>query len=158
MEDKYKETVKYGFNSKGEPRKRPPVKSAFLKGHDIRKPFKYKNALDLHKGIEEYFESVIEYDEDGDVVRTDKPPTLSGLALFLGFCSTQQFKLQRKRNKAFEQIVSLALLQIEAGYEQGLCSKYINGCKFVLATSFGYVIDSDQKGKSDSKPTASIVL
>ena len=159
MKDKDSIKAKYGFNSKGEPRKRPPVKSAFLNGHDVRKPFKYKNAMDLSIAINEYFESVLEYDEDGDVkIYNKKPATLTGLSLFLGYASTQQFKLQRNRNKAFKQIVDLALLRIEYGYEDGLCSKYSNGCKFVLSTSFGYVMDNDQKGKGDSKQIASIIL
>jgi hypothetical protein len=56
------------------------------------------------------------------IVREAEPPTLTGLALFLGFQSMDQFKKYEKR-PGFLKPFRYAHLRIEAAYEQQLFEK-----------------------------------
>lgn len=134
-----------------EDRKRPPTRAAFLKGHDVRKPFKYNSAKDLNIAMTEYFDSLAMH-------TPARRATITGLALFLGFANVRSLTDQKKRSAAFEQIIEIARLTIENGYEEGLWDKNCsNGCKFVLATTFGYVMPNSDSNKK-TPPPATIVL
>lgn len=69
--------------------------------------------------VDDYFRRV---EEDGGfnigiVKYTEKKPTLTGLAIFLGFSSTTAFK-RYKENPKYADVIEYALLRVENRYEQ----------------------------------------
>ena len=69
--------------------------------------------------VDDYFRRV-EQDgafQIGQVCYVEKKPTLTGLALFLGFSSTSAFK-KYKENPEYAQVIEYALLRVENRYEQ----------------------------------------
>jgi len=84
-----------------------------------RPPF-YSNVEDLQSAIDSYFEkhTGIEYDDNGDLIAVN-PPTVSGLALFLGF-SDRQSIYDYKGKEAFSCTIKKAITKIEEFAESQL--------------------------------------
>lgn len=110
-------------------------------------PF-YEKVEDLQKVIDEFFKGVQgEWDEDpasptyGRCINPPKGhPTITGLALYLGFNSRQAL-LNYEHKEEFNDAVKKAKLRIEMNYEQALFNKNAAGPIFALK-NFGW---SDKK-------------
>lgn len=95
-------------------------------------PPKFKTAKDLKKKIDNYFKKCQpKYVKDkGKVLLTTKgtpiiewnPPTITGLALHLGFVSRQSVYDYEKRNDEFSYTIKKARLKCENWTEKGLLS------------------------------------
>lgn len=108
----------------------------------------YKSADEMQKKIDEYFadcEGKPLRDEDGHVL-TDKygkpvltgahPPTVTGLALFLGFGGRQAL-LNYQGRKAFKDTVTRAKARVEEYAESRLFDKDgFQGARFTLERNF----------------------
>lgn len=77
--------------------------------------------------------------------REPEPPTLSGLALFLGFDSLQSF-MDYEQNGRFGRVLKRARLQIEAEYEKQLSTQPATGAIFALK-SLGWM---ERQAEKDS--------
>jgi len=98
--------------------------------HPGGKPPLYNNAQELSDCIEEYYEQCIpEFlkDDDGKyILEKGQPivlkmniPTMTGLALHLGFCSRQSL-YDYEKHKEYSYIIKKARLRIENSYEESL--------------------------------------
>ena len=123
------------------------------------RPWIYKTPEELEEKIEAYFtecEGEIVYTRDGEmlldkygqpVVRGAHPPTVTGLALALGFTSRQAL-LDYQAKKEFVDTVTRAKSRIEAYAEERLFDRDgQRGAEFSLKYNFRWV---DEK-KDDSK-------
>lgn len=113
-----------------------------------RKP-KYKSAEDMQWAIDAYFtycDGHAATDESGHVL-TDKqgnpviigehPPTVTGLAWWLGFESRQSLLNYEGRNAAFREVMRAAKLRIEAYTEERLFDRDgQRGAQFSLEHNF----------------------
>lgn len=112
------------------------------------RPPKYKNKEEIQAKIDEYFEEckgkilrgannepII--DKYGNVVIYDqRPPTVTGLALALGFCSRQAL-LNYQGKQEFNDTITRAKAYVERYAEERLFDKDgANGAKFSLANNF----------------------
>lgn len=86
-------------------------------------------------------EEVIVYD------RQPEPPTLTGLALFIGFSSRQEFEDHEKKPR-FADVLKRARLKIEAEYEK----------KLHLTSAAGAIFALKSLGWNDDKETANPAL
>lgn len=114
----------------------------------VGRPPKYKNKKELQIIIDKYFEEcqgTVLKDEDGSVL-TDKhgnpiiigsrPPTVTGLALALGFTSRQAL-LNYQAKEEFVDTITRAKTKVEQYAEERLFDKDgANGAKFSLANNF----------------------
>ena len=103
------------------------------------------NGKNAKRMIEEYFASrrVAKRDSEGqiliaktgEILFEEKPCTVTGLALAMGFDRREELhEIQDKKVKA---LIDRALLQIEESAEEKLFSKdTVNGAKLFLATNF----------------------
>lgn len=111
-------------------------------------PPKYKTAAEMQKKIDEYFkdcEGKVLKDDDGTplfnkygqpIVVGEKPLTITGLALALGFTSRQAL-LNYQAKPEFVDTVTRAKSRVEAYAEARLFDKDgANGAKFSLANNF----------------------
>lgn len=112
------------------------------------RPPKYKTKEEIQEKIDAYFEGcrgTVRYDDDGNVL-TDKfgrpvifderPLTITGLALALGFNSRQTL-LNYQGKKEFMDTIMRAKAQVEQYAEERLFDKDgANGAKFSLANNF----------------------
>ena len=89
----------------------------------VGRPAKYKTPQEIEDAVELYFEE------------NDKP-TISGLALFLGFESRQSFYDMEKKSE-FTYSIKKARLKIESIYESALHSGNCTGAIFALK-NFGW--------------------
>lgn len=106
------------------------------------RPLKYKTEKELKEAIDAYFDKCqdeLVYNEDGEVV-TDKtgspviiphPPTISGLAIALGFEDRQSI-YDYKERPAFSCIIKNAIMRIEDYAEQHLYIGKATGAIFWL--------------------------
>ena len=97
-----------------------------------RPPF-YTTVEDLQKGIDKYFEenTGIDYNENGEIDNV-KAPTVSGLALYLGFSSRSSI-YNYKSNDKFSDTIKKAITKIECFAEGQLFkSKSPTGAIFWL--------------------------
>ena len=112
------------------------------------RPPKYKKAAEMQVKIEEYFkmcEGEMLLKPDGQPMTNKKgiiyrikprPPTVTGLALHLGFTSRQAL-LNYRGKKEFLDTVTRARSRIEQYNEEALYSKETcNGAKFNLSNNF----------------------
>lgn len=111
------------------------------------RPPKYRSVKAMQKKIDAYFESckgTILTDEDGKpviykgnpVIIDVKPPTITGLALALGFNSRQSL-LTYQGKEEFMDTITRAKAQVEQYTEERLFDKDgANGAKFSLANNF----------------------
>ncbi len=110
---------------------------------------KYQTAEEMSEAIEKYFKDcegkALTY-ENGDAV-TDKygapviigahPPTVTGLALWLGFKTRQSLLNYQARTAAFNDILTVAKSRCEEYAERRLYDRDgVNGAKFSLTNNF----------------------
>ena len=114
----------------------------------VGRPLKYKTPKQMQKAIDKYFkecENKPLLDEKGHVL-TDKhgnpviisgpPPTITGLALALGFTNRQSLLNYQERDEFFDTITR-AKTRVEQYAEERLFDKDgANGAKFSLANNF----------------------
>lgn len=81
----------------------------------------------------------LKLDKDGRPFYVNtKPPTVTGLALYLGFSDRRVFMTYKNR-PGFEKIVMEARLRVEAYCEQALFNRYsYEGARFALSSRFGW--------------------
>ena len=108
-----------------------PKGNIFALGNKGGQPPKYKSAEELEKAITEYFEDKGPvYDDDGSFIRYN-PPTVTGLALFLGFFSRQSM-YDYGEKKEYSYIMKRARACIENHYENSLNNNSSTGAIFAL--------------------------
>ena len=128
-------------------------------------PPKYKSAEQMQKVIDEYFETCKGkplLDNDGKPVRNKngciiyddrKPPTVTGLALALGFTGRQAL-LNYQAKPAFVDTVTRAKARCEEYAEGRLYDKDgSGGAQFSLKANFGW----DEKTKQESNGGVRII-
>ena len=117
--------------------------------NNVGRPPIYETKEELQKLIDDYFEEckgIPFTDDDGKIWRTDKgyiiykvqpkPPTVTGLALALGFASRQAL-LNYQNREEFNDTVTRAKLRIEEYAETRLFDRDgVNGAKFSLINNF----------------------
>lgn len=91
-------------------------------------PPKWTDPKKLHERIVEYFE-YIKGDESEE--RTEEPPTVTGLALFLGF-SAKSTLYEYSKKQEFSNSIKRGLMLIEQNYEFHLYAKNSTGSIFAL--------------------------
>ncbi len=114
----------------------------------VGRPPKYKSVKEIQEKIDEYFESCngrVLTNKDGEpilnkhgmpIVIDEKPPTITGLALALGFNSRQSL-LNYQGKEAFLDTITRAKAKVEQYTEERLFDKDgANGAKFSLANNF----------------------
>lgn len=114
----------------------------------VGRPPKYKNKEQIEELIEQYFKSCegeILKDRDGElifnkygqpVIVNQRPPTVTGLALALGF-SSRQALLNYQAKKEFNDTITRAKSRIEQYAEERLFDRDgSNGAKFSLSNNF----------------------
>jgi len=112
------------------------------KEYKERAPAKYKNVKDLQKKIEEYITHCPDtrtmfFKLKDEVIEREMPcPTITGLALYLGFESRQSFYDYEKRER-FSYTIKRARTFIERVYEQLLQIGNPAGAIFALK-NFGW--------------------
>ena len=111
------------------------------------RPLRYKTVAELEAAIDAYFEQCkghpLEvdgepvYDKYGQPVIVDvHPPTVTGLALHLGFTSRKAL-LDYQGRKAFCNTITRAKARVEAYTEERLFDRDgVNGAKFSLVNNF----------------------
>ena len=110
---------------------------------------KYQTAEEMAAAIEKYFKDCeghpltddngnIVYAKNGDpVIVGDHPPTVTGLALWLGFKTRQSLLNYQARSKAFDDILTVAKSRCEEYAERRLYDRDgVNGAKFSLMNNF----------------------
>ena len=115
---------------------------------NIGRPPKYKTKEEIQEKIDAYFDEckgkILQYpngepilDKYGNVIIYDqRPPTVTGLALALGFCSRQAL-LNYQGKKEFNDTITRAKAYVERYAEERLFDKDgANGAKFSLANNF----------------------
>lgn len=102
-----------------------PKENLFALGNNGGRPKIYESAKELERECAKYFEYLVE---------NKKNPTITGLALFLGFNSRGM--LYQYRDKAgyeeFSLIIKRAMLCVESGYEDALHTFKYGGAVFAL--------------------------
>ena len=93
------------------------------------RPPKFESPEDMEVLINDYFKSLEYIDNDGHP--QTQQPTITGLALHLGFCSRQSM-YDYKANPKFSYTIKHALMLVENGYEKAACGKNPTGPIFVL--------------------------
>ena len=110
---------------------------------------KYQTAKEMSEAIEKYFKDCEGHpltDENGDIVYSKNgnpvivgthPPTVTGLALWLGFKTRQSLLNYQARSKAFDDILTVAKSRCEEYAESRLYDRDgVNGAKFSLMNNF----------------------
>lgn len=126
----------------------------------------YKTPEEMQEKIDAYFEDCKGHpllDEDGHavtdkfgypIILDQKPLTVTGLALALGFNSRQTLLNYQHRTKRFQEILERAKLQIENYAEMRLYDKDgANGAKFNLQNNFRHW-DADKARDEGGKSAA----
>jgi hypothetical protein len=128
----------------------------------VARPLKYKTVAELQKAIDEYFEDCKGeplLDEDGTaltdkhgnpIILGAKPPTVTGLALALGFNSRQAL-LNYQVKKQFHDTITRAKSRCEAYAEGRLFDRDgSKGAQFSLAHNFGWGQIRTQQGEKQN--------
>lgn len=134
------------------------------------RPLTYKTAKELEEKIEQYFESCkgeVLKDKKGDIIFTKygdpiilnaKPPTITGLALFLGLASRQAL-LNYQGRKQFNDTITRAKSRVEEFAESKLYDR--NGCsgaKFNLINNFKGWSEKPQNDDDSNKESMNQAL
>ena len=119
-----------------------------MDGRKVGRPLMYETAEEIQEKIDAYFEECkgeLLTDDDGNIVRdkygipiyiNQKPLTITGLALALGFNSRQAL-LNYQGREEFNDTITRAKARIEQYAEERLFDKDgANGAKFSLANNF----------------------
>lgn len=114
----------------------------------VGRPPKYKNVEEIEEKIEQYFadcEGKVLKDNDGNTVYNkfgypviigQKPPTITGLALALGFASRQAL-LNYQGRKQFNDTITRAKARVEQYTEERLFDRDgTSGAQFSLRNNF----------------------
>lgn len=126
--------------------------------HAVGRPPKYENVEEIEEKIEQYFDSCKGEplrDSNGNpmfdkrhqpVMIGQKPPTVTGLALALGF-NTRKSLLEYQGKKEFVNTITRAKSRVEEYAESRLFDRDgSNGAQFSLRNNFkGWNIDNEQK-------------
>lgn len=97
-----------------------------------RPPF-FETAQELNSKIAEYFDLCIpEIDKDSSDIISLNQPTITGLALHLGFASKQSLKDYENRNDEFSYLIKRARTVIEHFHETRMPLQSPTGSIFVL--------------------------
>lgn len=127
--------------------------------HPGGKPPKYKTASEMQEKIDNYFadcEGELLQDENGPVLDKygneiylhQRPPTITGLALALGFASRQSL-LDYQAKREFLDTITRAKARCEQYAEERLFDRDgTNGAQFSLRANFGW----NDKPKADTEP------
>jgi hypothetical protein len=128
----------------------------------VARPLKYKTVAELQKAIDQYFEDCKGeplLDEDGTaltdkhgnpIILGAKPPTVTGLALALGFNSRQAL-LNYQVKKQFHDTITRAKSRCEAYAEGRLFDRDgSKGAQFSLAHNFGWGQIRTQQGEKQN--------
>ncbi len=112
-------------------------------------PLRYKSAAEMSAAIEEYFKDCeghvltdssgkTVYDKNGEpVIVGAHPPTVTGLALALGFKTRQSLLNYQARSDKFNDIITVAKSRCEEYAERRLYDRDgVNGAKFSLTNNF----------------------
>lgn len=110
-------------------------------------PPMYDEPEKLQEIIVDYFESL----KDEETNTFKERPTITGMALYLGFCSRQSM-YEYKEKKDFSYIIKRATMVIESTYERMLTEKNATGCIFALK-NMGWKDERDIKSESIIKAT-----
>lgn len=107
------------------------------------RPPKFESVEALQDAIKEYFS------------QQEETPSITGLALFLGFESRQSMYDYENKSKEYSYTIKRARLQIENHYEEALLSKSVTGAIFALK-NFGWrdKVEQEISGK-DGQPIES---
>lgn len=112
-------------------------------------PLRYKTAAEMSAAIEEYFKDCeghiltdssgkTLYNKNGEpVIVGAHPPTVTGLALALGFKTRQSLLNYQARSDKFNDIITVAKSRCEEYAESRLYDRDgVNGAKFSLTNNF----------------------
>lgn len=140
-----------------------PKGNKYAVGHNQGRPAHYESAEELIKACDEYFQFIkgeqgedIQINIEGSIVtqkqwiREPEPPTVTGLALYLGFDSRQSLYDYGKKED-FSYIIKKAKTLVENGYEKQLYSRNATGAIFALKNmnwSDKKEVDMTTKGES----------
>ena len=110
---------------------------------------KYKNAAELSEAVDRFFEDckghtitdsngvIITYKNGVPVIIGAHPPTVTGLALALGFKTRQSLLDYQARSDKFNDIITVAKSRCEEYAERRLYDRDgVNGAKFSLTNNF----------------------
>ena len=129
----------------------------------LGRPPKFENVESLQKAIDEFFDSCkpeIVRDNNGNVI-LDKnnmpllrmnPPTITGLALHLGFVSRRSIYDYENRNDDFSHTIKKARLKCENYIEKGLYTGEIPAAAGIFSLkNFGWSDKQDIDLNSENK-------
>lgn len=130
----------------------------------MARPPKFESADEMQKKIDVYFKSCEGHtlpDQNGDPIRDKKgvtiivdahPPTVTGLALALGFATRKSLLDYQARNKEFLNTIQRAKLRVEQYAEERLFDRDgVNGAKFSLQHNFGWREEENSEVEDLSK-------
>lgn len=90
----------------------------------------YETPQNLEDKVEEYFQWIALQSKG----RKPKPPTMTGLARYLGFTSRSQFvNYRNKDNPLYEDVIAQARMRIEEYYEEELITTKGNAAGLIFA-------------------------
>lgn len=130
-------------------------------GNPVGRPPKFKSAEEIQKLIDEYFESckgepiMIDgepfLDKNGfPVLINDRPPTVTGLALALGFHSRQSL-LNYQAKREFVDTITRAKMRVEEYCETRLFDRDgQRGAEFNLRYNFRWAQEEKSGGEEES--------
>lgn len=117
---------------------------------------KFETAEEMQEKIDVYFREcageLLTDDAGNPILINDapfyvgkRPPTMTGLAMALGFSSRQSISNYRKK-PAFESVLTVARTRVEMYAEQRLYDRDgVNGAKFNLIQNFGWSAEKAQR-------------
>ena len=111
------------------------LKDIFKKGFDkAGRPKIVKTVEELKEGINQYFNSIIKirHTEEGEEIKYFYKPSVTGLALHLGYASRQSIYDNSNRDESFSYMIKKAITFIEKYHEEALDSKNVTGHIFAL--------------------------
>lgn len=130
----------------------------------MARPPKFESADEMQKKIDAYFkacEGHTPFDQNGNPIRDKKgvtiivdahPPTVTGLALALGFATRKSLLDYQARNKEFLNTIQRAKLRVEQYAEERLFDRDgVNGAKFSLQHNFGWREEENSEVEDLSK-------
>lgn len=137
---------------------------------NVGRPPKYKNVEEIEDKIEQYFESCegepLTDDEGNQVfnkygypcwIKPPKPPTVTGLALALGFCCRRDL-LNYQGKKEFCNTITRAKSRVEEYTESRLFDRDgSNGAQFSLRNNFRGWNGEQEKSKDEMKKLDEII-
>ena len=112
-----------------------PKGNKYAVGNNGGRPALFKNEAELSNAVESYFEYIKGVENKktaGGWDRYPEPPTITGLALFLGFDSRQSLYEYEEKGNEFTCIIKRARLKVENGYEKNLHGSNNTGSIFAL--------------------------